>query len=98
MPIHVKFAGAQVKLVWKANNKSLLLACAITIFVWILSKHTGKTEGMVLMTEYGLRSNLILNFSWRNQMRVVHALSVPMLCPHNLLILAMAVRLPSNFN
>ena len=55
------------------------------------------TERMVFVAENGLRSDLIVyNFSWwehapgplADACCVTHALSVPMLCPHSLLILA----------
>ena len=31
---HVKSTGAQVKIMWKANIKDQLLACAIAAFMW----------------------------------------------------------------
>ena len=31
---HVKFAGARVKIMWKAKVKGQLLACAIASFMW----------------------------------------------------------------
>ena len=31
---HVKSTGARVKIIWKANIKDQLLACAIAAFMW----------------------------------------------------------------
>ena len=31
---HVKFAGARVKIMWKAKVKDQVLACAIASFMW----------------------------------------------------------------
>ena len=33
VPMHIKFTGARVKIMWKAKVKDQLLACVIT-FMW----------------------------------------------------------------
>ena len=70
-----------------------LLACAIA-FMWTQREHTGKTERVVFVAKKALEAILEsknLNGGsvpqFPQQMRVMHTLNVPMLCPSNLLIL-----------
>ena len=76
---HVKFAGARVKIMWKAKVKDQVLVCAIASFTWTWSEHTGKTEWMVFKAKNGLRSNFRVN-NWKKILLRDHAPRSPSRC------------------